>query len=31
MNDRQIKTVLPPPHRPLTAKLMYPNAGNYPS
>ena len=26
LNDRVIKTVKPPPHRPLTAKLMYPDA-----
>ena len=27
MNDRVIKSVQPPPHRPLTHKLMYPDDG----
>lgn len=23
-NDRHVKTITPPPHRPLTAELMFP-------
>jgi serine/threonine-protein phosphatase 2B catalytic subunit len=28
LNDRQVKTVKPPPHRPLNTNLMYPDPCN---
>ena len=30
LNDRVIKTVKPPPHKPLDPKLMYPNPSKSP-
>ena len=29
LNDRFIKTLKPPPHKPLSSSVMYPDASNY--
>jgi hypothetical protein len=29
LNDRAVKSVKAPPHRPLAPELMYPNPSNY--
>ena len=28
-NDRQVPNLLPPPHRPLSRSLLFPNSGKY--
>ena len=28
LEDREIKDIIPPPHRPLSDELLYPNKGN---